>query len=490
MIISIDKSKLYGEAYLPSSKSVAARYLFASIFLNKNIKFIGFGLSEDIKAYFEAVKKIKPNSGIKVFNDNTDNIEGSRFEIEIDKDITEILFSKSSNPVLTFDCKDSAFCLRALSIILSSFAAKTFITGSKQLLKRPFGMIFDAIRQGGASIKFLKKENGFLVEGRLKSSIFKLNTKITTQHISGLIITLSFIKGESQIFVKNYHNGSFIDLTINILKEFGIAINRQILSKDYKKKYYIEKYKISGANNLTLDFDDKPISIESDWSSACFFMVAAALSGPITFYNLNINSAQPDSKIIDILKIVGADIEGAAIKVDNFYMEKNLKNDSKDKITDKITIRKKKLFPFEFDISDCPDIFPSISVLAVFCDGVSKIKGIKRLKYKESDRIKSIYKNFSKLGIKMKLKNDCFTIYGSSNYFSNFSYNQNNQPKYDKNNYILLDSFNDHRIFMALCILACFFNKDIKIEDNQSYKKSYPEFIETLRKLNCKFSIN
>ncbi|MFN3411438.1 MAG: 3-phosphoshikimate 1-carboxyvinyltransferase [Exilispira sp.] len=464
MIYHIEKSKLSGKIILPSSKSVAARLIFSSIFSNKITKFSGFGLSEDINVYFNAVKLIKPESKIKIFNNN-------RFLISIEGNYNENLFIKSKSPLIIFDCKDSAFCLRALSIIGSYFSTKLALTGSKQLFNRPVNIILNTLKQAKVKAKYIKSKRTLIIENKIQEGKFFLDTKISTQHISGLLMTLPFLNKDSQIVLKNYYNGSFIDLTIDILKKGGVSIEKEKIINMKNNEYFIEKYIIKGnstfdLNNYIINSNDYKsfIQIESDWSSASFFMVAASLSGPITFYNLNINSIQPDVKIIEILRLVGAKIEISCQEKNN--INKNNKNTTYHSIT----IKRNKLNPFIYDISNCPDLFPIISVLACFCEGSSRIYGIKRLKYKESDRIRSIYVNLKRLGIKIKVESSYVEINGSLEYLEDKIYK--NKSK------IILDSFDDHRIFMALTIFATFFNKNIIIKDNQSYKKSFPQFIE------------
>jgi len=448
-IIKISKSKLNGSINIPSSKSVAARYLFSSIFSEKNIKISGFGFNKDISSYFNVVKKIKPLSKIEFLSDN-------KFLIEIDREINSLLLKKDDKNYISFDCKDSGFCLRAISIILSFFPSKSFVKGSKQLLARPHNMLYQTIKQGKGKIWFSKEDEGFFIEGPILPSTFKLNTNISSQHISGLFMTLPFLKGDSVIFLKNYESSSFIYLTLDILKRGNLNIEKVEKSKIEKFIYhnYNEKYIIKGNSKLDYKSEEESLLIEADWSSAANFMVAAALGGKITFNNLNIDSKQPDAAILEALKMVGAEI----------LIDKN------------ITIKRNELKGFDCDISNCPDLFPSISILASFCEGKSRIYGIKRLKYKESDRLNSVVENFAKAKIKFEVKKDYFTIYGNPNYIG----------KKADDEIITLSSFSDHRIFMAFSIFGCFFNKNIEIVDNFSYKKSYENFLNDFISLGGK----
>lgn len=509
--IKIFNSQLKGEINIPSSKSATLRYLFASIFSKEDSLFYCHGLSGDIIACFDIIKKIKRESYIQEIKNNDFIIKiGKHFEPNyIDKAnfIHENNFIdennyKDKNDFVVFDCKDSAFCLRAASIILSAFPLKIFITGSKQLMSRPHSIIVKTIKQGKAKIFFSKDKKGFFIKGPLNPSIFRLDTNISTQHISGLFLTTPFLKGDSRIFLKNKQDNSYISLTLDILKQGGINIEKKKINK--KNNFfnrYNEIYFVKGKNEIDFKNSKIALRIEADWSSASFFLIAGALNGPITFNNLNINSMQPDKKIFELLNLIGADI-----KIENYiekylYEDKNKSSLSNDSLNDllkfndssnlkKITVQRKELKPFSFDIENCPDLFPSICVLAAFCNGESKISGIKRLKYKESNRIESVKKNFEKAGIKYCIKKDCFHIYGSSEYLieehknkclqdiANTDKENLNKEKIREDTFIPLNSFNDHRIFMAFMIFGAFFYKKIKIVDDSSYKKSYSNFLD------------
>ncbi|MFQ3579137.1 MAG: 3-phosphoshikimate 1-carboxyvinyltransferase, partial [Bacteroidales bacterium] len=120
----------------------------------------------------------------------------------------------------------------------------------------------------------------------------------------------------------------------------------------------------------------------------------------------------------------------------------------------------------EFDATHCPDLIPAISILAVFGDSVSKIKGAKRLIHKESNRAEALKNELTKLGVNISLKNDYLIIQA----------NKNLKPA-------VLDSYNDHRLVMAFSILEIFSQGKIYVNDKNCVKKSYPNYFEDLKKL-------
>ncbi len=474
MLIEIKNSNLNGTINLPASKSIAARLIFLSTFYEKNLSILGNGLSEDIKTYFQAIKIIKPFTTLKLLNNN-------RFLIYLPPMIDKKLFNKDQ--IFIFNCNDSAFCLRSISMISSFFSAKKYITGSNQLLKRPQSIVLKTLKQSNISCKkigFNGYKSGFLIKGIIKPGFYNLNTKITTQHISGLLLTLPFLEKDSIIQIKGNFNYPYIIMTVDILKRLNCKIELKVINKNLAQ-FYIYGNNKPDFSKFNYDSGKIQIEVESDWSAASFFIVAASIKGPIRFLNLDINSVQADKKILDIIKIVGAKIKIIENKED--YIEGEISKSS----FDILEIEKANLNPFEYNIDDCPDLFPIISVLAAFCDGVSKIYGIKRLKYKESDRIRAIYQNFKKIGIETKIEKNCFLIYGSSKNIYCKNNNFNTEDIFNEKSKIFLSSFNDHRIFMSLVILASFFNKNIVIEDYDSYKKSYANFLDDFKRLGGRY---
>ena len=145
----------------------------------------------------------------------------------------------------------------------------------------------------------------------------------------------------------------------------------------------------------------KPFKIERDWSAAAMMICIGAIAGKIRMKGLSFNSHQPDSIIIPILCRCGADIELQGFS-HNIYQTFSA-----------TTINRSLLIPFAVDITDIPDLFPALFILALRCAGPSVIQGISRLRNKESDRAATFFKEFTKLGVKMEIKDEEMTIWGS-----------------------------------------------------------------------------
>jgi 3-phosphoshikimate 1-carboxyvinyltransferase len=158
-------------------------------------------------------------------------------------------------------------------------------------------------------------------------------------------------------------------------------------------------------------------------------------------------STQADKKIIKALQDAGAEVSI---------------------LTDAIYVKKNKLEAFYFDATDCPDLFPPLVALAANCKGVSQIKGLKRLKHKESDRGLTLKEEFEKLNTPIELKEDEMLVHGNGEIVVKNS---------------ILYSHNDHRIAMAVAIAGLTANQPIHIRKADAINKSYPDFYHHLRQL-------
>ena len=134
---------------------------------------------------------------------------------------------------------------------------------------------------------------------------------------------------------------------------------------------------------------------------------------------------------------------------------------------DQIEISKSVLKSFEFDATESPDLFPPLVALASYCEGISAIKGVSRLIYKESDRAKTLQEEFGKLNIEIKIVDDIMYVTGGL-------------PSGGR-----VESHEDHRIAMALAVTALGATGKVSIRDSQCVAKSYPCFFDDLRNLGA-----
>jgi 3-phosphoshikimate 1-carboxyvinyltransferase len=185
--------------------------------------------------------------------------------------------------------------------------------------------------------------------------------------------------------------------------------------------------------------------IEGDWSGAAFLFVAGAISNTITIEGMRSDSVQADIKIVEAIRDAGANLT---------YHD------------GKYSVGPAHLKAFEFDATECPDLFPPLVALAAYCDGITRIKGVNRLAHKESNRGLTLQDVFSKMAVRVELDGDLMLVHGGKQVLS-----------------AQVHSHHDHRIAMAAAIAALGASGPIIVEGAEAINKSYPEFYNHLKSL-------
>mgnify|MGYP001212386848 FL=1 len=402
--------KYNGSIYINSSKSVYQRAVALACFSKKKFQIIGDSNNTDSQ------------TAIRICKEMGFNIVKSENNLEI---FGELYSDKSS---LQISSIESGLCIRLFGVLLLSFfnEVNMLLTGTAK--ERKFD--FTSLKELGVD-SFIK-DSSILLRGKLNSGVINIDNPNTSQLLTGLLITLPFLKGDSIVYCKNPVSINYIDITLDLLEKLGIVIKNENYTK----------YTIRG--NQTINQHN--IIVEGDWSGAAFHFVGAAISGKIKVYGLNIDSNQGDKQILDLLIKCGAEV--------NLY----------DKY---IEVKKNQLKSFTFDATDVPDLIPPLTVLASSCDGESYIYGTDRLINKESNRALSLEKEFSKLGVRIISKKNCFKIIGCNKI---------------KGGYV--DSHNDHRIAMALSVMATVAKTPVAITNSSVVDKSNSRFYNDLDKIS------
>jgi len=334
-------------------------------------------------------------------------------------------------------CGESGLGARVFSVLASLNHDWIEVYGSGSLLNRPVNNLSETLTEMGVEVI---STNGFLpikVRGPLKGGLAFLDGSVSSQFLTGLLIALPILDTDSRIIVNSLKSKPYIDLTINILNHFDI----DIVNEDYKV------FNIPGSQ----EYMAASYTVEGDWSGAAFLLVLGAIAGEIKLSGLSYMSAQADRAIIDILRDAGAVVEITG---------------------NEIMVKKSSLKSFKADISDSPDLAPPLAVLASFCEGRTIISGTDRLKVKESSRGEVLAEELSKLGVKILNHNDRIEIDGPSSIKSG-----------------KVDSHGDHRICMALSVLAAATENRVIISGAESVNKSYPGFFRDLSRIGVKINM-
>jgi 3-phosphoshikimate 1-carboxyvinyltransferase len=357
-------------------------------------------------------------------------------EFKLADDVLDI----HGNPIFRgrklFNCGESGLAARMIMGIASLCQDEVLVCGLGSLLKRQLGDVAKPLQQLG--VKCVMKGNKLpaRISGNAKGGKVVVDGSESSQFVSGLLMALPLLKSDSELIVKDLKSRPYIDLTLETLKVFGIEIQ----NSEYKNFHINGNQCYKPAN----------IQVEGDWSGAAFLLVAAALNNNIKITGLDANSPQADKAILSAIESAGAIIqeEGSAFSV----------------IVDKLKA-------FTFDATHCPDLFPPLAVLAANCIGISKIKGVSRLKHKESDRATALVEELGKLKIKIEIEGDEMFVTGGPISGGTMS------------------SRNDHRMAMAGAVAALTAKGKVEISQAESVSKSWPGFFKDIQMIGGKVEI-
>lgn len=406
MNIIIKPSKLKGIVQAQPSKSDAHRKIIIGAFSKGVSKFDNIILSEDIVATIRGLE----SAGAKI-----NILKSKNFKNRESLEIIGTNGCIQNNNCRFIQCGESGSTLRFLSMIFACCGGHTVFTGQGRLPQRSMQAAVQIFKENGVSVSYPGK-GIFLpmeIKGRLEGSEFEIDTNVTSQLLSGLLmgICVTGRKGTIKIIGENESKG-YVDMTADILRKAGASIKKG-------KNYEIKSEFIPNAMTS---------NVEGDWSNASYFLAMKLMGAQIDVKGLPKNSYQPDSVAADLLTKILSD--GAVI-----------------------------------DVSTCPDLMPALAVTAATSEGSKTIIGGKRLRQKESDRIKATVSGLKALDIFCKETQDGLILKGGKIKGGN------------------VNSFNDHRIAMAFSSLCAVSEGDIIINDAQCVNKSYPSFFEDLKKI-------
>lgn len=343
MIAEIHKSIANGSVIAPPSKSMAHRLLICAALSGgiSTIKNVDF--SQDISATVDCLKAL--GAKVDIFDDYV-KVCGTDFT--------------KTDDVIVASCRESGSTLRFLIPIMLLSGKKCKLTGNEYLFTRPLSVYEDICKQCG--IYFEKGNNYIYLDGKLKSGVYSIPGNISSQFISGLLFALPKLSGSSKIIITgNFESRSYIDLTVEALKIFGIDI-----------EFSDNEIFINGNQN----YNACDAAVEGDFSNAAFFEAFNSLGGNVKINGLNFKSLQGDKVFFDYFK-----------KLEN-------------------------TMPI-LDISDCPDLGPILFVLAAYHNG-AVFTGTARLSMKECDRGVAMKTELEKFGAKLLINDNSITVVKSS----------------------------------------------------------------------------
>jgi 3-phosphoshikimate 1-carboxyvinyltransferase len=419
MKVTINPSQLRGSIQAPASKSSMQRACAAALLVKGFSQLHNPGHSNDDKAALDIIQRLGAKAAL----------ENGVWTIE----------SGGVNPVdTTINCGESGLSIRMFTPLVALSDKEITINGSGSLVTRPMDF-FDAILPK-LNVK-VKSQGGKLplvIQGPLVPTDIEVDGSLSSQFLTGLLMAYAAAGASNvSIKVKELKSKPYIDLTLSVMKEFGLKVPE---NRNYEEFWFDELTPDSGL--LTHNY-----TVEGDWSGGAFLLVAGAIAGPIMVNGLDLTSTQADKAIVDALMAANA---GIAIEAKG------------------IRIHQSAMTGFYFDATDCPDLFPPLVALAAYCKGKTTIKGVSRLAHKESDRALTLQDEFDKMGVTIDLQGDDMIIHGTA-----------------KVKGADVNSHHDHRIAMACAVAGLRADSEMLIEEAQAVNKSYPDFYNDLKSLGA-----
>ena len=235
---------------------------------------------------------------------------------------------------------ESGLSTRLFTPVASLCPTPVTIEGRGSLLRRPMQMMFEPLRRLGVRVR---DNGGFLpieVCGPIQGGEAEVDGSVSSQFITGLLLALPLARRDTSLHVRGAVSTPYLDMTLDTAARFGIEISQ----RDYEEFY------IPGRQHYRSTY----FSIEGDWSAAAMLLVAGATAGEVTVRNVSMLSKQADTAICTALVRAGA----AVINEE-----------------DSVTALHRPLRAFEFDATNCPDLFPALAALAVLLYSLGRAKG-------------------------------------------------------------------------------------------------------------------
>jgi len=416
-------NSLQGILTAPASKSYTQRMLIAAALSKGSGKIINPLLSEDTQATFRAITAL----GAQVHQDkNHWTVQGT------DK-------LKATNEAI--DVGESGATLRFMIPIAALAIGQTSFLLSSSLSRRPIEPLLSSLKMLNVEAypKQIEKQQTIVVEGKgLAGGKTSLRGDVSSQFVSGLMFACPMAKADTEIQITTpLESKDYVKMTQEVLAQHHIEVQ---ISEDYRDIHVL------GSQS----FRQVDCKVPGDFSSAAFLLAAAAITNSnVKINNLNYQTKQGDKAILDVLKQMGVNMEineqWVGVKGEGVLLK-----------------------AVDIDVKDIPDLVPICAVLACYAEGESKIFNAQRLRFKESDRLVTVYKELTKMGALISMDDSSLTIKGPC-----------------KLHGTTIDPCNDHRIAMSCSVAALRANGETIVKNAECIRKSYPSFYTDLSSIGA-----
>lgn len=476
---------------MPASKSFAQRAIIAAALADGESRLEGYSPCGDNEAAIEVAKALGAEVRVEAAGVRSD-LSDSSTDTATGTTLTIKGAGSSVNMPDKLNVGESGLLTRLMIPIVAALGKgqPIEIDGIGTLPARPLKGASEIMAGFGTVLRPLNPAPEvhvpLTVQGPLLSGKTSVSGKGGSQLISGLLMALPLLPGDSTLHIHDPKSIPYMFITADVLRRFGIRIGSEmeggedfLETQDWSLCTGIT-FKIKGGQK----YSPAAFDIEGDWSAAANFLVAGALFGDVRLTSLDTTSLQADISIMDILMEAGASlsqIEDEPQDEESANVKDSNDNEAADALEANapqghrglITAQKAPLRAFDTDLNNCPDLFPIVAILAAFCHGRSNIQGFKRLASKESDRGAAILNMLTQMGVSASAAGDTLSITGESVESRLLNGHLLKGGEYT--------SSHDHRMAMALTVASWCADSPIQIDDTTCIAKSFPAFLDAYR---------
>jgi len=416
-------NKIDGIVNLPGSKSLSNRALLIAAFAEGKTCIANLLDSDDTRYMLNALKQL-----------------GIKYDLSADKRECTVYGNAgvltNSDSVELF-LGNAGTAMRPLCAALSLGQGSYVLTGEPRMKERPIGHLVDALVEAGAKIEYLEKDGypPLKIEANLLlGGEIKIDGSISSQFLTALLLAAPMAKSDMKIIiVGDLVSRPYIDITLHIMREFGV----EVVNNDYKT-FTIKSGQIYKAVDSFM--------VEGDASSASYFLAAAAIKGgTVKVTGIGKNSIQGDIDFVDVLEKMGAKVEWGETYV---------------------SITRDKLNAVDMDFNHIPDAAMTIATTALFAKGTTIIRNIYNWRVKETDRLFAMATELRKVGAEVEEGEDYIKI---------------TPPKHLR--HAAIDTYDDHRMAMCFSLLALD-PASVTINDPECTVKTFPDYFDALRSIS------
>lgn len=427
----------------PSSKSLSHRALIAGALSEGNTVVLDPLDSNDINRTMDCLTTMGAQFNIDGTATNVTGMDGGP--------------KGGAKEPAVLEMRDSGTTCRLITALAGAGKGLFRVQGTPRMHDRPIGALTSVLESQGTKVTFSDKE-GYppvtLEAGGFKGKEMDISLEESSQYISGLLLGAPLADETTIINVigKKAVSWPYVALTLNVLEDFRVKFEVQAKQDGVWEKTDWRKVEqvVPGEIRFVVEpskFERDEYRVEGDWSNASYFLAAGAVGhNPVKIEGMNVNSLQGDRAIMNILQSMGARIESDDHSV---------------------TVYPSNLHGVEVDMGKCPDLVPTVAVVAAFADSPTTITNVAHLRIKECDRLEASAAEVMRAGGKAEITADSITIIPAP---------------LKKGERIVFTTYDDHRLAMCTAIFAMAGIESIPTEPG-CVAKSFPGFWDEWEKV-------